>query len=264
MCVMCEHQSGRRFAGYAWGPSDSTKCPSNFFHIATEDACKAAAAANGKTYGGPASPNPDRPKGCFWNEENGNNVFFNTDPVGAAFPRRLPLCIGAPLRRQSRVLRRSAHTSDANRCGTIQRRTQRARTGYTKGTQRVLKGHSKLPQRSLTGLSEGTHRVLKQGHSRKGAHSSGESAFGCLRKYSWDHGGSTVMLCRGMAFVVQYGVYSRGAHTVLTATGSHRVLPGYPRYGVLSPAAAVRSDARARAATEWYSRGTHRVLVGYL
>jgi hypothetical protein len=82
-------------AGYAWGPSNSTKCPSTYFRIATEDACDAAAAANGKTYVGPASPSPNRPKGCFWNEEGGNNVFFNPDPVGAAFPRRLPLCIGA-------------------------------------------------------------------------------------------------------------------------------------------------------------------------
>ena len=95
---MCEHQSGRRLfvlAGYAWGPSNSTKCPSTFFRIATEDACDAAAAANGKTYVGPASLSPGRPKGCFWNEQGGSNVFFNTDPVGSAFPRRLPLCIGA-------------------------------------------------------------------------------------------------------------------------------------------------------------------------
>jgi len=116
--VMCEHQSGRRLfvlAGYAWGPSNSTKCPSTYFRIATEDACEAAAVANGKTYAGPTStPQPDRPKGCYWNEQGGSSVFFNTDPVGSAFPRRLPLCIGAPLRRQSRVLRRSARTSEAN------------------------------------------------------------------------------------------------------------------------------------------------------
>ncbi len=91
-------------AGYAWGQSNSAKCPATFFRIATEDTCSIAAAANGKTYGGPYA-SPDRPKGCFWNEEGGSNVFFNTDPVGAAFPRRLPLCIGAPLRRQSHVLR---------------------------------------------------------------------------------------------------------------------------------------------------------------
>ena len=109
MCfiVACEHQSGRRLfvlAGYAWGPSNSTKCPSTYFRIATEDACDAAAAANGKTYAGRYA-GPDYPKDCSWYKaEDGDAVYFNADPVGSADPSSRPLCIGAPLR----ALRRCA------------------------------------------------------------------------------------------------------------------------------------------------------------
>ena len=88
-----------RFAGYTWAPANSNKCPATFFHIATADACSVAAAANGKTYGGPYA-GPDAPKGCFWHQQGGNIVYFNTHPVGSAIPGTLPLCIGAPLRRQ--------------------------------------------------------------------------------------------------------------------------------------------------------------------
>ncbi len=81
-------------APYAWGSSNSSECPADFGRITTEDACRTAALAAGKTYFGPPEAIADRPGGCFWNEENGQSVFLNSDPAGSAYPRRLLLCAG--------------------------------------------------------------------------------------------------------------------------------------------------------------------------
>ena len=105
------------FAGYTWAPRNSNKCPATFSRIATADACSVAAAANGKTYAGQLS-DPTASKGCFWYQEFGSNdVFFNSDPVGSADPSKLPLCIGAPLRRQC-VRCADATSANAAACAT--------------------------------------------------------------------------------------------------------------------------------------------------
>jgi hypothetical protein len=106
-----------------------------------------------------------------------------------------------------------------------------------------------------------TPRVLNQGVLNKGAQKGysqlRRKCFGCLRPYSSDNGWAvlgSVVRTRSMAVRIGY------------ARGTHGVLLGYPHSGELSPAAAVRSDARARAATRrvltGYSEGADRVLKG--
>ncbi len=88
-----------RAGGYVWGDSGSAACPANSLAITSAEACARAAAAMGKDWAG-NSDAAERPSGCFWNEQGGTNVFFNTHVNGSGFPRRLLLCVvGASLAR---------------------------------------------------------------------------------------------------------------------------------------------------------------------
>jgi hypothetical protein len=84
---------------YTWGASGTNDCPTKYFRIMSEEACRTAAIAFGKTYGGITPQRSDRPRGCFWNTDAGGfTVFINLDAVGSGYPDRLLLCSGAPFR----------------------------------------------------------------------------------------------------------------------------------------------------------------------
>ena len=89
-----------RAGGYVWGDSGSAACPANSLAITSAEACARAAAAMGKDWSADPTDMAERPSGCFWNEQGGTNVFFNTHVNGSGFPRRLLLCVvGASLAR---------------------------------------------------------------------------------------------------------------------------------------------------------------------
>ena len=117
---------------------------------------------------------------------------------------------------------------------------------------------------------EGTQRVLKRGYStrvlKRGTRSCGESASGACGRIRRIMGGTrSAALC-----TLGVWQYVSGTHGVLKGYSqprrTHGVLLGYPHSGELSPAAAVRSGARAGAATgrvlTGYSEGADRVLKG--
>jgi hypothetical protein len=93
---------------YVSGDLDSNECPAGSVRIATEAACRTAAAAAGKSFSAVATMS-ERPRGCFYYTEynGGNNAFFNADAVGAGdyFSRLLcaALTTGAPLHAPTRV-----------------------------------------------------------------------------------------------------------------------------------------------------------------
>ena len=85
------------------GAAGTNECPAGSVRIETEEACRSAAAAAGKT---PAQPSfmgtwPTWPGGCFYTNHN-NIAFFNTEAVGASASNAQLLCAavitGAPLR----------------------------------------------------------------------------------------------------------------------------------------------------------------------
>jgi hypothetical protein len=75
------------------GAAGSNECPAGSVRIATEAACRAAAAAAGKT------PHPSYfvetrsawPRGCYY-DTIANNAFFNAHAVGAGFFAYRLLC----------------------------------------------------------------------------------------------------------------------------------------------------------------------------
>jgi hypothetical protein len=75
------------------GAAGSNECPAGSVRIETEDACRSAAAAAGKTYGYVGTWTIF-PGGCFY-QVNDNNAFFNTEVVGAANPNAQLLCAAA-------------------------------------------------------------------------------------------------------------------------------------------------------------------------
>ena len=110
---------------------------------------------------------------------------------------------------------------------------------------------------------EGTQRVLKRGYStrvlKRGTHSSGEGASGACGRIRRIMGGQ----CSAALCTLGVWQYVSGTHGVLKGYSqprrTHGVLLGYPHSGELSPAAAVRSGARACSDT----KGTDVVLMGY-
>jgi hypothetical protein len=86
-----------RCAGmYVYTDSNANACPTGTtLPITTEAACRAAAAAAGKTYGGMGGGTvnlPTFPKGCFVLVSTGA-VNFNDVPAGSALPSAVLLCI---------------------------------------------------------------------------------------------------------------------------------------------------------------------------
>jgi hypothetical protein len=79
-------------AGYVWGDPGSNECPANSVRITSAEACATGAAAMGMHWAAEPTNRTVRPRGCFWNEEDGSNVFLNVDAVGSGYPRRLLLC----------------------------------------------------------------------------------------------------------------------------------------------------------------------------
>jgi hypothetical protein len=90
---------------YVSGADGSNECPAGSVRIATEDACRIAATAAGKT----PDPRyfvwtlPDLPRGCYyWTSTN--YAYFNTHAVGAGYSSTQLLCAalatttGAPLK----------------------------------------------------------------------------------------------------------------------------------------------------------------------
>ena len=120
--------------------------------------------------------------------------------------------------------------------------------------------------RVLTGYS---NKGTQTGYSNKGTHSSGETPWALAAVfvgYWWAVLGSASSAHSeyGSTYRVLTG-YSKG--TLRYGELTHGVLLGCPPAGEFSPEAAVRSDARARAATgrvlTGYSQGTDRVLTRY-
>ncbi len=75
------------------GAAGSNECPAGSVRIETQAACRAAAAAAGKT---PHSfsfveTNSGWPRGCYYNT-NSNDAYFNTHAVGAGMSGSHLLC----------------------------------------------------------------------------------------------------------------------------------------------------------------------------
>jgi hypothetical protein len=98
---------------YVSGDAGSNACPAGSARIATEAACRTAAAAAGKTPGSTfVDTRPDHPQGCYYRTDS-NYAYFNDHAVGAGRSTDQLLCAalvttGAPLTRRcadARVLR---------------------------------------------------------------------------------------------------------------------------------------------------------------
>ena len=115
---------------YVSGAAGSNACPAGSVRIATEAACRTAAAAAGTTIRESdfVLTSPAVPRGCYYESTN-NLAYFNTHAVGAGRSSLQLLCAalattGAPLKRRRRT---DAQTG--------------ARTGARTGdTARVLRG----------------------------------------------------------------------------------------------------------------------------
>ncbi len=100
---------------YVSGAVGSNACPAGSVRIETEAACRAAAAAAGKTIleSTFVQTLPYEPRGCyFWTSSN--RAYFNTHAVGAGSSGSRLLCAtvtaGAPLKRRRRTDARRACT----------------------------------------------------------------------------------------------------------------------------------------------------------
>jgi hypothetical protein len=95
---------------YMSGAAGSDDCPAGSVRIETEAACRAAAAAAGKTDAGSAfaQPTPGLPRGCYYDTSN-NIAHFNTFAAGTGSLGSQLLCAamttGAP-----------PHCTDARSC----------------------------------------------------------------------------------------------------------------------------------------------------
>ncbi len=82
---------------YASGAAGSNICPAGSVRIVTNGACRAAAAAAGKTVRSAfVKTYPNMPRGCYY-DIGLNNAYFNTPAVGAGRSDAQLLCApGAP------------------------------------------------------------------------------------------------------------------------------------------------------------------------
>jgi hypothetical protein len=77
---------------YVSGAAGSNECPAGSARIETEEACRTAAAAAGKTMPMVLTI-PNVPRGCFFiTSTNANDAFFNAHTVGAGDRFRQLLC----------------------------------------------------------------------------------------------------------------------------------------------------------------------------
>jgi hypothetical protein len=86
-----EHCAG----AYVSGAAGSNECPAGSVRIETEDACRTAVAAAGKTPGSSPHPfvetNHNNPRGCYYNSGR-NTAYFNAHAVGAGEASSRLLC----------------------------------------------------------------------------------------------------------------------------------------------------------------------------
>ncbi len=85
---------------YVSGDAGSNACPAGSVRIETEEACRTAAAAAGKTVASTfVETRSHVPRGCVYGTSS-NYAWFNADAVGAGNPDNAPLCAvataGAP------------------------------------------------------------------------------------------------------------------------------------------------------------------------
>jgi hypothetical protein len=80
-------------AAFALGRSSEAACPASYFPLSSGDACKSAAGAANRTYGG-SGIYSYYPAGCYWHTITGS-VYYNSNATGVADVYAKPLCAGA-------------------------------------------------------------------------------------------------------------------------------------------------------------------------
>ena len=81
-------------ADYVWGTDGTNTCPTGSARILEEEACRTAATAVGKNYGG-IQDFDVMPRGCFLHGK-ADVLFLNPSAVGASYSGSQLLCAGAP------------------------------------------------------------------------------------------------------------------------------------------------------------------------
>ncbi len=77
------------------GAAGSNECPAGSVRIDTEDACRTAVAATGKTLNLVVT-SPNDPRGCAFSTQLVTRAYFNADAVGKGNPTAQLLCaVGA-------------------------------------------------------------------------------------------------------------------------------------------------------------------------
>jgi hypothetical protein len=119
---------------YVSGAVGSNECPAGSVRIATEAACRAAAAAAGKTADSPFGRfYATEPRGCIYYNTSGDYAYFNTHAVGAGSSYSQLLCAavttGAP-----------SHCTDARVCGRVRVGTAHVNHARTCTIVRALSG----------------------------------------------------------------------------------------------------------------------------
>ncbi len=129
---------------YVSGDAGSNECPAGSVRIEAEAACRAAAAAAGKTADSPfAGTYAAEPRGCVYYTLSGDYAYFNAHAVGAGNSNYQLLCAtvttGAPPRTTDarvcvhrRVRAGTAHVNHARMC-TIVRALSGVHCGGTSG-----------------------------------------------------------------------------------------------------------------------------------
>ena len=104
-------------AAFALGANGGKRCPATYGLLITADACKSAADAASKTYGGTLAYS-FYPSGCYWHTINGS-VYYNSNASGAANFYAQPLCAGAASTHISmgRHCACASHAWTPRRCG---------------------------------------------------------------------------------------------------------------------------------------------------
>ncbi len=129
---------------YVSGAVGSNACPAGSVWIATEDACRTAAAAAGKTPGSPfVETDPYVPRGCYYVSSStsvyNNYAYFNPHPVGFGATMYRLLCAvtsGARARTPARAAA-LCMCSEARVCTCVIVRALRrcgGAAGYSRGT----------------------------------------------------------------------------------------------------------------------------------
>jgi hypothetical protein len=214
---------------YVSGAAGSNDCPAGSVRIETEAACRTAAAAAGKT---PAYSFVETyaayPRGCYYFTSN-NEAYFNADPVGAGGSGLQLLCAavttGAPLTRRCADARVCcavlAGGASNNANGLNIHLYEYTHTSihvcFRRRSPAVPRG-ARQRGRTADKRAGARHiRVLKQGYSKKGTHSSGETPSGACGSIRGKSVGSARQCVLG----------ALGVRLVLADGSIYRVLTGY-------------------------------------